>query len=102
MLKGFNATDEDIAAIGRFIKDDLHNRVLQHQLLPYRQMGTEKYKSLNRPYPMEDFEGYEREEWEPDFVRFLSILNDMGVNAVTGMHQKLQGTGMKKLPEENI
>lgn len=89
VLKGFNATDEAITAIGNFILNELHNNIVQYQLLPYRQMGTEKYKSLNRPYPMEDFEGYEREEWEPDFIRFLNILNKMGINAVTGMHQRL-------------
>jgi PleD family two-component response regulator len=50
---------------------------------------VEKYKSLGIPYPMEDFEGYEREEWEPDFHRFLDLLCGMGINAVTGMNQKL-------------
>ena len=89
VLKGFNATDEDIKAIGNFIVQELGNRVVQYQLLPYRQMGTEKYKSLNKPYPMEDFEGYEREEWEPDLIRFLDILLDMGINAVTGNNKKM-------------
>ena len=89
VLKGFNATDESIRAIGDFIVNELGNRVVQYQLLPYRQMGTEKYKSLNRPYPMEDFEGYEREEWEPDLARFLDLLIDMGINAVTGNNKHM-------------
>ena len=89
VLKGFNATEEDMRAIGEFILNELHNNVLQYQLLPWRALGTEKYKSLNIPYPMEDFEGYEREEWEPDFHRFLDLLCGMGINAVTGMNQKL-------------
>ena len=89
VLKGFNATEEDMRAIGEFILDELHNNVLQYQLLPWRALGTEKYKSLGIPYPMEDFEGYEREEWEPDFHRFLDLLCGMGINAVTGMNQKL-------------
>lgn len=89
VLKGFNATDESIASIGDFIVRELKNRVVQYQLLPYRQMGTEKYKSLNVRYPMEDFEGYEREEWEPDLVRFLDILLGMGINAVTGNNKKM-------------
>lgn len=92
VLKGFNATDADITAIGNFIKNELHNHVIQYQLLPYRQMGTEKYASLDIPYPMADFEGYEREEWEPDFIRFLKILNGMGINAVTGLFQKLKSS----------
>lgn len=92
VLKGFNATDESIRAIGNFIVQELGNRVVQYQLLPYRQMGTEKYKSLNRPYPMEDFEGYEREEWEPDLARFLDILIGMGINAVTGNNKHMPST----------
>jgi pyruvate formate lyase activating enzyme len=89
VLKGFNATDEDMEAIGCFIRDELHGRVLQHQLLPYRQLGTEKYRSLDRDYPMEGFEGYEREEWEADIRRFITLLRAMGVNAVSGSSTKL-------------
>lgn len=92
VLKGFNATDESICAIGKFIIEELGNQIVQYQLLPYRQMGTEKYKSLNRPYPMENFEGYEREEWEPDLARFLDILIGMGINAVTGNNKHMPGT----------
>jgi pyruvate formate lyase activating enzyme len=90
VVKGFNATDEAMAAIGRFILDDLGNRVLQHQLLPYRQLGTEKYASLGRDYPMAGFEGYERKQWEPDLRRFIALLQDMGVNAVSGNNQRLK------------
>jgi pyruvate formate lyase activating enzyme len=90
ILKGFNATDAEIAAIGRFIVDDLQGRVLQYQLLPYRPMGTEKYNSLNRPYPLEGFEGYDRDEWEPDIRRFIDLLQGMGVNAVSGNNKKLE------------
>lgn len=89
VLKGFNATDESMLAIGDFILNELDNKVLQYQLLPYRQLGTEKYASLNKPYPMEDFEGYDREEWEPDIRRFISLLQDRGVNAVSGSSKKL-------------
>lgn len=38
---------------------------------------------------MEDFEGYEREEWEPDLARFLDLLIDMGINAVTGNNKHM-------------
>jgi pyruvate formate lyase activating enzyme len=93
VLKGFNATDGQMAAIGRFILDDLDNRVLQHQLLPYRQLGTEKYASLGRDYPMAGFEGYERGQWEPDLRRFIALLQGMGVNAVSGNNQKLEKLG---------
>ncbi|MDR2197464.1 MAG: glycyl-radical enzyme activating protein [Coriobacteriales bacterium] len=89
VLKGFNATDAEIAAIGRFILEDLDNRVLQYQLLPYRQLGTEKYASLDQDYPMASFEGYDRAEWEPDIRHFLQMLQDMGINAVSGNNKKL-------------
>ena len=89
VLKGFNATDEAITDIGRFILDELGGKVLQHQLLPYRQLGTEKYASLDKEYPMIGFEGYEREEWEADIRRFIDILQKMGVNAVSGNNKRI-------------
>lgn len=89
ILKGFNATDESINAIGDFILDELDNKILQYQLLPYRQLGTEKYASLNKDYPLADFEGYEREEWEPDIRRFITLLQNRGINAVSGNNKKL-------------
>jgi pyruvate formate lyase activating enzyme len=90
VLKGFNASDAEISAIGRFIRDDLHGRVLQYQLLPYRQLGVEKYASLGQEYPMQDFVGYEREQWEPDIRHFIDLLQSMGINAVSGNNQKLE------------
>lgn len=89
VLKGFNANVADMQAIGSFILDELDNKILQYQLLPYRQLGTEKYASLNLEYPMASFEGYEREEWEPDIRRFIAMLQDRGINAVLGNNQKL-------------
>ncbi len=38
---------------------------------------------------MEDYEGYEREEWEPDIRRFIDLLQGMGVNAVSGNNKPL-------------
>jgi pyruvate formate lyase activating enzyme len=96
ILKGFNATDSEIAAIGRFIQDELGGRVLQHQLLPYRQLGTEKYASLGKDYPLAHFEGYDRDEWEPDIRRFIDLLQNMGVNAVSGNNQKLELASLEK------
>jgi pyruvate formate lyase activating enzyme len=67
----------------------LDNKIVQYQLLPYRQLGTEKYASLNRAYPLEHFEGYEREEWEADIRRFITALQARGINAVSGSNTKL-------------
>ena len=88
IVPGFNNNDKDITDIGDFIVNELGNKVLQYQLLPFRQMGTEKYNSLNMPYPMEGTE-YDRDIWEPEMIRFLDILIGMGINAVTGNNAKM-------------
>lgn len=87
---GYNADDENIRATGRFIRDELKGRILQYQLLPYRKMGTEKYDSLQIPYPMGDYAVPPREVWEPKLVRIADILRDeFGLPAVEGSGHKL-------------
>jgi len=48
VIPGHNDDDANILATGEFIRDELQNKVLQVQLLPYRKLGTEKYESLNQ------------------------------------------------------
>lgn len=91
IIEGFNATEENIRATGKFIVERLHGRVTQLQLLPYRKLGIEKYESLNRPYPMGgDFEAPPREAWEEKLLRFREILRDLGVRAEAGTGGKLE------------
>ncbi len=84
VIEGFNATEENIAATGRFIMEELGGEILQLQLLPYRKLGLEKYASLNLDYPMGDFSAPEREVWEAKLLRFKELLRAMGVPAEAG------------------
>jgi len=90
VVPGYNDDEENILAIGRFIKEKLGDAVIQYQLLPYRKMGTEKYASLCRPYPMGDDAAPERSVWEPRLLGLRDLLRDTyGIPAVAGSGEKL-------------
>ena len=90
VVPGFNGDEENIRATGAFLRDELGGRILQYQLLPYRKMGTEKYASLRRPYPMEDYKVPERGEWEPALLRYAALLwEEYGLPAAAGSGVKL-------------
>ncbi len=92
VVPGYNGDEENIRAIGAFLRDELGGKILQYQLLPYRKMGTEKYASLRRPYPMEDYRVPERSEWEPALLRYAALLREeFGLPAVAGSGEKLGG-----------
>lgn len=90
VVMGFNDSEENILATGRFIREELGAAVIQYQLLPYRKMGTEKYEALGVPYPMGDYVPPERGEWEQR-LRFLcdKLIAVCHIPAVTGSSQKL-------------
>jgi pyruvate formate lyase activating enzyme len=91
VVAGHNNDEENIRATGAFIRDKLHNNILQLQLLPYRKMGLEKYASLNEDYPMgEDFVPPERSVWEENILELTEILREYGVPAVAGSNVKLR------------
>jgi pyruvate formate lyase activating enzyme len=83
-----NDADENIHATADFIKGELGNRVKQVQLLPYKQLGVEKYTSLGRDYPMNYFNPPEREIWEKNIKRIAAILQSYGIPAVPGTGAK--------------
>ena len=74
VVMGYNADDENIRAIGAFIRDELDGKIVQYQLLPYHKMGTEKYDSLGLTYPMGGYIPPEREEWERELTRLAEML----------------------------
>ena len=89
VVPGHNDDDANILATGEFVQNELHNKLIQLQLLPYRKLGTDKYESLNQPYPMgEDFTAPERAEWEPRLLYLTDLLVRAGVPAVAGSNVK--------------
>ncbi|MBQ6603314.1 MAG: glycyl-radical enzyme activating protein [Eubacterium sp.] len=84
VIRGFNADEENIIKTGEFIRNELGGAVRQLQLLPYRQLGTEKYASLEMLYPMEGYDIPDREEWEQVIRNYAELLQKMGVPAVSG------------------
>ena len=56
-------------------------------------MGTEKYESIRRPYPLADYQAPEREEWEPMLRRYAEMLREeYGLPAVAGSTARLNGS----------
>jgi len=91
IVMGYNDDDENIRATGAFIRDELGGKILQYQLLPYRKLGTEKYDSLNRAYPMGDYVPPDREIWERNLLRLADLLiSEFGIPAVAGSGKKLE------------
>jgi pyruvate formate lyase activating enzyme len=76
VIPGINDGDNEILAIARFIKEELGDVIVQYQLLPYRKMGTEKYATLLRPYPMEDYDAPEREVWESRLIHLKELVRE--------------------------
>ena len=90
VVPGYNDDEENILAIGKFIKEQLGSAVIQYQLLPYRKMGTEKYATLCEAYPMGDYVPPERSEWEPNLLHLRDLLVETyGIPAVAGSAEKL-------------
>ena len=90
IVQGYNGDEENIRRTGEFIRDELGGNIVAYQLLPYRRMGTEKYESLRRAYPFEDYQAPEREEWEAKLLHLAEILQkEYGLPAVAGSGGKL-------------
>lgn len=83
-----NDDHENIRQTAKFIRNELQNKVLQVQLLPYRQLGLEKYKSLGTDYPMGSFTPPERRVWEENIRRLVGMMREYGVPAVAGSSVK--------------
>ena len=92
VVPGWNDDEENLRAIGSFIRDELGDAVIQYQLLPYRKMGTEKYATLNQPYPMGDYEAPERSVWEPALLALRDMLQaEFGIPVAAGAADRLPG-----------
>lgn len=90
VVPGYNGDEANMRASGAFIRDELQNKIVQYQLLPFRKLGTEKYDSLGIPYPLGDYQPPERSRWENDLTRYADMLvNEYGVPAVPGSSRKI-------------
>lgn len=84
VVPGHNDSEDNIRATAEFISNQLGNRVLQVQLLPYRPLGEEKYQALGLEYPMAGLERPERWEWETNIRHLAEVMKSYRVNAVAG------------------
>ncbi|HWQ40533.1 MAG TPA: glycyl-radical enzyme activating protein [Desulfosporosinus sp.] len=88
VVPGYNNDEENIHATARFVSEQLKNKIVQYQLLPYRLLGTEKYEALQIPYPMGDIKQPPREEYEPNIRHLVKLMVAYGVPAVAGSSVK--------------
>ncbi|MGP8153981.1 MAG: glycyl-radical enzyme activating protein [Smithella sp.] len=89
VVPGHNDSEDNITATARFISDRLSNRVTQVQLLPFRQLGVEKYESLGLCYGMNDFPTPPREVWEQNILLLVEVMKSYGIPAVAGSSNKI-------------
>ena len=83
VVPNVNDSEQNIRATAKFIKDELHNKVLQVQLLPYLKMGIEKYDSLGKFYPMgDDYEPEDLKTRTPYIKDLVEIMREYGNPAV--------------------
>ena len=98
VVPNINDTEENIQATAAFIKDQLHNNVLQVQLLPYLKMGIEKYDSLGKFYPMgENYEPADLKTRTPHIKALVEIMKEYGNPAVFNSSTSYQYR-IKELP----
>lgn len=83
IVTGYNDSDENIRQTGEFIRNELHNRIIQLQLLPFRPLGEDKYESLGIPYLMTETPS-KRELYTEQLTRIAEELQKYGVPAVPG------------------
>ena len=91
-VPGVNDSEENFRATAEFIRDQLNNRILQLQILPYLRMGEEKYRSLGQTYRFE-LPVEELKVREPYLRRMAEIVREYGVPAVYGSVEKIEGSG---------
>jgi pyruvate formate lyase activating enzyme len=91
IVPDYNADEDNIRAIGRFLAENVRGNVVQYQLLPYRKMGTEKYASIGKPYPLEDYQAPERSQGEANLLHLAELLREeFGLPAVAGSSAKIE------------
>lgn len=88
IIPGVNDDLDNIDRTADFILDALEKKPLQLQLLRFRRLGEEKYRSLSLPYPMGKTDP-ERSVFEQKIESFAQRLRDRGIPAVAGTTSKI-------------
>lgn len=84
IIPDHNDSEENIRSTARFIVDELDNRIVQLQLLPFRPMGEDKYTSLNLPYQMANYRKIDSKKYIPENKRIANIFREYGINVENG------------------
>lgn len=99
LLPGINDDQDSLEKTADYILNDLHNKIMQLQILPYRRLGEEKYESLGLKYPMDSDEivmGADGDDiLSPDAVRervseVADFFKSKGINAHEGANEILE------------
>lgn len=88
IIPGFNDDVEVVTKIGKFVKEELGDKVVQMQLLRFRPLGQEKYEALQMPYLMEITK--ERSDFEQEIRGYAKLLTEMGIPAYAGATHKIE------------
>lgn len=83
VIPGINDDEENIRQTADFILEKLGNRIRCLQLLNYMRLGEEKYRSLNREYPMEGFE-LDQDLSNKRVSEIASFFRSRGIECVSG------------------
>ncbi|MDC7228470.1 MAG: glycyl-radical enzyme activating protein [Spirochaetales bacterium] len=76
VIPGFNADDNEIKLIAEFLLP--YKEKITAHLLPYHNLGSNKYSSLGLPYKMGDAESPPKKEME----KYAMILNNTGIRTL--------------------
>jgi pyruvate formate lyase activating enzyme len=79
LIPGFNASEEDVAAIAALVRD-LPGPVQGMDMLPYHTMGRAKYAALGREYPWPEQKRLPHAEAQ----RLAEIVGDFGLPVTVG------------------
>lgn len=83
VIPKFNDSIDNMTETAEFIINKMNNRVRVLQLLSFMRLGEEKYKALNREYPMKGTRIH-----RPSFTRrvneYADFFNEIGINCVVG------------------
>lgn len=84
IVPGYNDEESNIHATAKFIKEELGNKIVQLQLLPYRPLGEDKYEALGMDYPMKDIAAVDVKVYGPALKAVAEIFKQYDVPVEIG------------------